>query len=82
VNAEALAFYALAAMVLVGGALVVYSRNLVHAAVSLVPTLLGVAGLYVLPLAELATAIQRPVVSEPLASAVAPIAGGASTAPM
>ncbi len=57
-NAEALAFYALAAMVLVGGALVVQSRNLVHAAVSLVPTLLGVAGLYVLLHAEFVTAIQ------------------------
>jgi NADH:ubiquinone oxidoreductase subunit 6 (subunit J) len=58
VNAEALAFYALAAMVLVGGGLVVQSRNLVHAAVSLVPTLLGVAGLYVLLHAEFVTAIQ------------------------
>jgi len=58
VNAEALAFYALAALVLVGGGLVVHSRNLVHAAVSLVPTLLGVAGLYVLLHAEFVTAIQ------------------------
>ncbi|GBD29714.1 NADH-quinone oxidoreductase subunit J [bacterium HR32] len=57
-NAEALAFYALAAMVLVGGFLVVQSRNLVHAAISLVPTLLGVAGLYVLLNAEFVTAIQ------------------------
>lgn len=57
-NAEALAFYVLAAMVLVGGVLVVQSRNLVHAAVSLAPTLLGVAGLYVLLNAEFVTAIQ------------------------
>ena len=55
---EALAFYALAAMTLVSGVVVVTSRNLVHSAVALVPALLGVTGIYILLNAEFLAEIQ------------------------
>jgi NADH-quinone oxidoreductase subunit J len=42
----ALVFYALAALVLLGAAGVAFSRNLLHAAVMLLGTLAGTAGLY------------------------------------
>jgi NAD(P)H-quinone oxidoreductase subunit 6 len=42
----ALAFYGLAALALGCGALVAFSRNMLHAALSLLGTLAGVAGLY------------------------------------
>jgi NADH-quinone oxidoreductase subunit J len=44
--AGALVFYGLAALVLVCGAMVAFSRNILHAAVALLGTLAGVAGLY------------------------------------
>ena len=55
---EALAFYAVAAMTLVSGVVVVTSRNLVHSAVALVPALLGVTGIYILLNAEFLAGIQ------------------------
>lgn len=56
--AEAAAFYVLTGAVLGAALIVVLSRNIVHAAVSLVPVLLGVAGYYVLLGAEFVAAIQ------------------------
>lgn len=55
---EAAAFYILTGTVLAASLAVVLSRNIVHAAVSLVPVLLGVAGYYVLLGAEFVAAIQ------------------------
>jgi NADH-quinone oxidoreductase subunit J len=48
----------LAGMVLAGALLVVNSRNIMHAAVSLIPVLLGVAGFYVLLHAEFIAVVQ------------------------
>jgi NADH-quinone oxidoreductase subunit J len=58
VSGEAIAFYILAGMVLAAALIVVNSRNVVHAAVSLIPVLLGVAGFYVLLHAEFLTVVQ------------------------
>lgn len=55
---EAAAFYILTGTVLGAALVVVLSRNIVHAAVSLIPVLLGVAGYYVLLGAEFVAAIQ------------------------
>lgn len=55
---EALAFYVLAAITLGSGIIVVTSPNIVHSAVALVPSFLGVTGLYVLLHAEFLAGIQ------------------------
>jgi NAD(P)H-quinone oxidoreductase subunit 6 len=55
---EAVAFYALAAIILASGTVVVTSRNIVHSAVALIPAFLGVTGLYVLLSAEFVAVIQ------------------------
>ncbi|MDR5708572.1 MAG: NADH-quinone oxidoreductase subunit J [Armatimonadota bacterium] len=56
--AEAVAFYGLTAVALGASLMVVLSRNMVHAAVSLIPVLLAIAGYYVLLGAEFLAAIQ------------------------
>lgn len=53
-----LAFLSLAAMTLLPAVLVVTSRNLVHAGYWMLPTLVGVAGLYALLEAHLFVAVQ------------------------
>jgi len=58
VAGEAIAFYILTGMIVTAAAIVVGSKNIVHAGVSLVPVLLGVAGLYVLLRAEFLTVVQ------------------------
>ncbi|MDR5693896.1 MAG: NADH-quinone oxidoreductase subunit J [Armatimonadota bacterium] len=55
---EMAAFILLAAVTVIPAIVVVTSRNIVRAALSLVPTFLGVSGLYVLLQAEFVTAIQ------------------------
>ncbi|MDQ7820312.1 MAG: NADH-quinone oxidoreductase subunit J [Armatimonadota bacterium] len=55
---ELAAFIILALVTLVPAAVVVTSRNLVRAALSLVPTFLGVTGLYILLHAEFVAGIQ------------------------
>ncbi len=51
-------FYVFAAMTLVGGILTITRRNAVHSAISLIVSLLGVAGLYLLQHAEFLFAVQ------------------------
>ncbi|HTS65511.1 MAG TPA: NADH-quinone oxidoreductase subunit J [Candidatus Acidoferrales bacterium] len=51
-------FYIFAVMVLGGGILTITRRNAVHSAVSLIVSLLGVAGLYLLQRAEFLFAVQ------------------------
>jgi NADH-quinone oxidoreductase subunit J len=51
-------FYIFAALVLGGGVLTITSRNAVHSAISLIVSLLGVAGLYLLQQAEFLFAVQ------------------------
>ncbi len=51
-------FYLLAAGAVVGGLGVVFNRNVVHAAVLLILTLLSVAGLYILLATEFLTLVQ------------------------
>jgi NADH-quinone oxidoreductase subunit J len=51
-------FYSFALMVLGGGILTVTRRNAVHAAISLIVSLTGVAGLYLLQQAEFLFAVQ------------------------
>src|SRR5579871_6219364 len=51
-------FYVFAALVLGGGILTITRRNAVHSAVSLIVSLLGVAGLYLLQQAEFLFAVQ------------------------
>src|SRR5450432_1523618 len=51
-------FYAFAVMVLLGGILTITRRNAIHSAVSLIVSLLGVAGLYLLQQAEFLFAVQ------------------------
>jgi NADH-quinone oxidoreductase subunit J len=53
-----LVFYALAAVTVISGFCVVFCRNIVHAAFSLLFTLLGVAGLFGLLAADFLTVIQ------------------------
>ncbi len=55
---EAIAFYVLAAITLGSGLVVVTSPNIVHSAVALVPSFLGVTGLYILLNAEFVAGIQ------------------------
>lgn len=57
-SGEAIAFYVLAAVTLGSGVVVVTSPNVVHSAVALVPTFLGVTGIYVLLSAEFVAVIQ------------------------
>jgi NADH-quinone oxidoreductase subunit J len=51
-------FYVFALMTLVGGILTITRRNAVHSAISLIVSLLGVAGLYLLQQAEFLFAVQ------------------------
>jgi len=51
-------FYSFAALVLGGGVLTITRRNAVHSAISLIVSLLGVAGLYLLQQAEFLFAVQ------------------------
>jgi NADH-quinone oxidoreductase subunit J len=51
-------FYIFAAMTLLGGILTITRRNPVHSAISLIVSLLGVAGLYLLQKAEFLFAVQ------------------------
>src|SRR3974390_3082910 len=55
---DTLLFYAFALMTLVGGVLTITRRNAVHSAISLIVSLLGVAGLYLLQQAEFLFAVQ------------------------
>src|ERR671929_1716438 len=51
-------FYSFAVLVLAGGILTITRRNAVHSAISLIVSLLGVAGLYLLQQAEFLFAVQ------------------------
>src|ERR671938_1298343 len=51
-------FYIFALLVLGGGVLTITRRNAVHSAISLIVSLLGVAGLYLLQQAEFLFAVQ------------------------
>src|SRR6267154_1253322 len=51
-------FYALAALALVGGVLVITRRNVVHSALALIVTLLSVAGLYLMLYAPFVAGVQ------------------------
>jgi NADH-quinone oxidoreductase subunit J len=51
-------FYLLAGIIVIGGILVVSLRNLFHCALSLLLTLLGIAGIYILLSAEFVAAVQ------------------------
>ena len=51
-------FYVFAAMTLVGGILTITRRSAIHSAISLIVSLLGVAGLYLLQHAEVLFAVQ------------------------
>ena len=51
-------FYAFAVMVLVGAILTITRRNAIHSAISLIVSLLGAAGLYLLQQAEFLFAVQ------------------------
>src|SRR5262245_65666375 len=53
-----LLFYAFATLVLGGAILTITKRNAVHSAISLIVSLLGVAGLYLLQQAEFLFAVQ------------------------
>jgi NADH-quinone oxidoreductase subunit J len=55
---DTILFYIFAVMVLGGGILTVTRRNAVHSAISLIVSLLGVAGLYLLQQAEFLFAVQ------------------------
>lgn len=56
--AQYIAFAIFAAAVLIGGAMVIWSRNLVHSALYLILSLFGVAGLFVLLSAPFLAAVQ------------------------
>jgi len=58
VSGEAIAFYLLAAVTLASAVVVVTTGNIVHAAAALVPSFLGVTGLYILLNAEFVAGIQ------------------------
>jgi len=58
VTGEAIAFYALAAITLLSGVIVVSSPNIVHSAVALVPAFLGVTGIYILLNADFVAGVQ------------------------
>ncbi|HLW58772.1 MAG TPA: NADH-quinone oxidoreductase subunit J [bacterium] len=55
---EVIAFYALAAVLLLSGVVVVASPNIVHSAVALIPAFLGVTGIYILLNAEFLAGVQ------------------------
>jgi len=55
---DTILFYIFAVMVLGGGILTITRRNAVHSAISLIVSLLGVAGLYLLQQAEFLFAVQ------------------------
>src|SRR6266481_1000153 len=55
---DALLFYIFAVLVLAGGILTITRRSAVHSAISLIVSLLGVAGLYLLQQAEFLFAVQ------------------------
>lgn len=55
---DTVSFYLFALMVLGGGVLTITRRNAVHSAISLIVSLLGVAGLYLLQQAEFLFAVQ------------------------
>jgi NADH-quinone oxidoreductase subunit J len=55
---NAILFYAFAVLVLGGGILTITRRNAVHSAISLIVSLMGVAGLYLLQQAEFLFAVQ------------------------
>src|SRR5512133_2118221 len=55
---DTILFYIFALMVLGGGVLTITRRNAVHSAISLIVSLLGVAGLYLLQKAEFLFAVQ------------------------
>ena len=55
---DSLLFYAFAALVLLGAVLTITLRNVVHCAVWLIATLLGVAGLYLVQGAEFLAGVQ------------------------
>ena len=55
---DTISFYLFAALVLGGGILTITRRNAVHSAISLIVSLLGVAGLYLLQQAEFLFAVQ------------------------
>jgi len=57
-SGEAIVFYLLAAVTLASGVIVVTSENIVHSAAALVPSFLGVTGLYILLNAEFVAGIQ------------------------
>jgi NADH-quinone oxidoreductase subunit J len=55
---QAISFYIFAAMVLAGAILTITRKNAVHCALSLIVSLMGVAGLYLLQQAEFLFAVQ------------------------
>src|SRR4051795_2905820 len=55
---ETILFYLFAILVLGGGILTITRRNAIHSAISLIVSLLGVAGLYLLQKAEFLFAVQ------------------------
>jgi len=55
---DTILFYIFAIMALVGGILTITRRNAIHSAISLIVSLLGVAGLYLLQQAEFLFAVQ------------------------
>ena len=55
---DTILFYIFAVMVLVGGIMTITRRNAIHSALSLITSLLGVAGLYLLQQAEFLFAVQ------------------------
>ena len=55
---DSVLFYIFALMVLAGGVLTITRRNAVHSAISLIVSLLGVAGLYLMQQAEFLFAVQ------------------------
>ena len=55
---ETIVFYLFAAMTIIGGWIVIYSRNLIYSAFALFLTFIGVAGLYGLLMADFIAATQ------------------------
>src|SRR6202008_717127 len=55
---DTILFYIFALMTLAGGVLTITRRSAIHSAISLIVSLLGVAGLYLMPQAEFLFAVQ------------------------
>ena len=55
---DTILFYVFAVLVLGGGVLTITRRNAIHSAISLIVSLMGVAGLYLLQQAEFLFAVQ------------------------